>query len=255
MCELFGASAKIERNYSRWLIPFCSRSGETADNPDGWGLAYWKNKQASIEKSPEPGWQSARFIELAHKLNSRLVLAHVRKATHPVIPNLHNTHPFAHACCDREWVFAHNGMVPEISNWPCTTSVCHPDGETDSETAFCHLLANIAGEYDTADHSRWLAHLAEVAQSIAATGKFNFLLSDGRLLIAYGHNHLYYLDQENGGSPYALVSTEPLTDDDWCGFSAGELRVYRDGVLFANHVPLRIPGDADKISNMNRELK
>jgi predicted glutamine amidotransferase len=254
MCELFGASAATKRNFSRWLVPFRSRGGETADNPDGWGLAHWKDAQPSIEKYPEPGWQSARFLELAHNLNSKLVLAHVRKATHPLTLGLHNTHPFVHACCDREWVFAHNGMVPQIANWPCASSVCHPEGETDSETAFCHVLASIAGDYDTTDHSRWLARLSAVAEAIAATGKFNFLLSDNRFLIAYGHDHLYYLDHDDGQHRYALVSTEPLTDEDWCCFSAGELRVYRDGALFANHVPPRIFQDANKIADLSRVL-
>ena len=132
--------------------------------------------------------------------------------------------------------------------------MCHPEGETDSETAFCHVLASIAGDYDTTDHSRWLARLSAVAEAIAATGKFNFLLSDNRFLIAYGHDHLYYLDHDDGQHRYALVSTEPLTDEDWCCFSAGELRVYRDGALFANHVPPRIFQDANKIADLSRVL-
>lgn len=244
MCELFGASASSDRSFSRWLKQFRLRGGKNADNPDGWGVAYWNAGQPCIEKTPEPGWQSPRFLELAEQLHCRLVLAHVRRATNPPTTGLQNTHPFAHACCDREWVFAHNGMVPAIANWACPSSVCHPQGETDSETAFCHLLAGIAGEYGTADQQRWLARLVEVAKAIAATGKFNFLMSDGRLLIAYGHDRLHYLDRGDGQQAHALVSTEPLTGDDWQCFAPGELRVYCDGKLSANHIPPQLPSPA-----------
>jgi len=237
MCELFGASASAAMNFPRWLVPFRLRGGQAADNPDGWGLAYWQDVEARVEKSPEPGWQSSRFLDLAHHLHSSLVLAHVRKATLPRAPGMQNTHPFIHDCCDRKWIFAHNGMVPEIANWGCASPVCHPEGETDSETAFCHLLADIAGNYDAADHPGWLAHLAAAANTIAATGKFNFLLSDGRFLMAYGHDHLYYLQDEDGRQRYALISTEPLTHEDWHAFAPGELRVYFDGMLFARHAP------------------
>ncbi|MDP2812024.1 MAG: class II glutamine amidotransferase [Rhodocyclaceae bacterium] len=236
MCELFGASASAARGYSSWLLPFRARGGETADNPDGWGIASWANDQATIEKSPQPGWHSERFRELAESVNSRLLLAHVRKARHPPIPGLLNTHPFAHACCGREWVFAHNGMVPDVVEQPCTGAVCHPEGETDSELAFCHLLAGIVDAYDAADIDRWLGQLATRATAIASLGKFNFLLSDGSVLIAHGHDRLHYSERPAG---LALVATEPLDAGDWRAFAPGELRVYRDGILLASQLETR----------------
>jgi predicted glutamine amidotransferase len=80
---------------------------------------------------------------------SDLVLAHARKATHPAVPGPDNTHPFAHDCCGRECDFAHNGMVPDIVGGPCPFSTCRPDGQTDSEFAFCQLLAS---HYATSEH-------------------------------------------------------------------------------------------------------
>jgi glutamine amidotransferase len=234
MCELLGGSSRFPRSFSRWLAPFRQRGGHTANNPDGWGVAFWADGWAAIEKSPEPGWANRRFLALAERADSPLVIAHVRKARHPPVPGLLNTHPFSHACCGREWVFAHNGLVPVV---PGCASACHPGGETDSETAFCRLLAGIAGDYDAIDHGRWISRVAEVAAVIAASGKFNFLLSDGRVLIAYGHDRLHYLDGSPGGEALAVVSTEPITGDDWHAFAPQELRAYRDGILLARHIP------------------
>lgn len=239
MCELFGASSSTPSGFSRWLSAFRVRGGAAADNPDGWGVAYWKDGAPKIEKSPEPGWNSGSFLRVSENLISDLVIAHVRKARHPPILSLENTHPFVHWCCGRAWVFAHNGLVAEVFDQPQTESMCSPIGETDSEFAFCQLLAGIAGCYSQDDQSSWLHALNRLADAIATLGKFNFLLSDGRILIAYGHDRLHYLASAEDHGRRALIATEPLSDDAWLPFAARELRVYRDGALVVSHAPGR----------------
>jgi glutamine amidotransferase len=71
-------------------------------------------------------------------------------------------------------------------------------------------------------------------------GKFNFLLSDGSVLIAHGHDRLHHAKRPGG---LILVATEPLDDGEWLAFRPGELRVYRAGVLLAAHVA-ELPHDA-----------
>lgn len=236
MCELFGASSSTPRSLSRWLLPFRLRGGESADNPDGWGVAFWSGDHPNIEKSPEPGWSSTRFLQLSESLASHLVIAHVRKARHPPVPSLENTHPFVHACCGREWVFAHNGLISDVVESAPNPS-CHPVGETDSEHAFCQILAGIAGTYATDDHQPWLNALNRLADAISSRGKFNFLLSDGRTLMAYGHDRLHYLESSDGRGRYALIATEPLAGGQWHSFAPQELRVYQGGVLLARYSP------------------
>ena len=231
MCELFGATSARPVGLARWFVPFRARGGGLADNPDGWGLASWKSAVLRIEKAPEPGAASARFGRLARTLRSELLIAHVRKARLPPVPGMRNTHPFSHACCGREWVFAHNGLVPEVIDRYVPGALCKPQGETDSEHAFCHLLAAIAGCYDDAGNGNWMQRVADQAGAIAMHGKFNFLLSDGTLLAAYGHDRLHYLEKSGGRDALALVATEPLTTDAWRRFTKGELRIYRSGQL------------------------
>lgn len=239
MCELFGASSSIPRGLARWLTPFRARGGGAADNPDGWGIAYWLDGHPKIEKSPEPGWNNADFLHVAENLVSDLVIAHVRKARHPPILSLENTHPFVHLCCGRAWVFAHNGLVVEVFDQPLAESSCSPLGATDSEFAFCQLLAGIADSYSHDDQHRWLHALNRLADAMSTLGKFNFLLSDGRILIAYGHDRLHYLESSASYGRCALVATEPLSDAAWQPFATCELRVYQDGALVASHAPDR----------------
>ncbi|TRZ67412.1 MAG: hypothetical protein D4S02_05240 [Rhodocyclaceae bacterium] len=233
MCELFGYSGDREQGLSHWLAPFRWRGGGNADNPDGWGVAAWHGDAATLVKSAEPGFSSQRFARLSSELRTRLAIAHVRKARHPPVPGMLNTHPFIHACCNREWVFAHNGMVPEVIEWQTTGPLCQPTGETDSEYAFCHLLNEIAEGYENPLRMAWIDRLARLSEKISTLGKFNFLLSDGHELIAYGHDRLHQLDVHDKLGRKVIVATEPLTDDPWQPFSPGELRVYRDGGVIA----------------------
>ena len=242
MCELFGVSSNIPRELGRWLGAFRARGGATADNPDGWGVAYWLDGCPKIEKAPLPGWNSAAFQRVSEDLVSDLVIAHVRKARHPPILSLENTHPFVHQCCGRAWVFAHNGLVVDVFDQPVAEASCSPLGATDSEFAFCQLLAGIAGSYSENDQHSWLQALNRLADAISTLGKFNFLLSDGRILIAYGHDRLHYLESSEELGRFALVATEPLSDDAWVPFAAQELRVYQAGALVASRAPDRHKG-------------
>ncbi|MBI4807845.1 MAG: class II glutamine amidotransferase [Nitrosomonadales bacterium] len=243
MCELFGISSDYPVVISKELNEFRLRGGRAADNPDGWGLAWQEHGTFRIAKEPIPAHQSTLFAQLCSSTRSSLVIAHVRKASFPPDINMSNTHPFQRVCCGKEWVFAHNGMVPDIVDIELSSSnpVCCPTGRTDSEYAFCHLLGHIAQHFHglpSAAPSSWFENLALGSGLVASLGKFNFLMSDGEHLIAYGHDRLHYLERTGSGltdgTPLnsVLVATEPLEKNGkWTAFEAGELRVYRSGKL------------------------
>jgi len=237
MCELLGISSSRPANAQGLLHAFRRRGGETADNPDGWGIASLRGDRFMLHKEPLPAAYSHDFAEVAASVHTDILIGHVRKARLPRVNTLANTHPFLHTCCGREWVFAHNGLVPEAielanrdSHPPCT-----PAGETDSEHAFCHLLENISRHFHeppTAGVAPWLTALAALSELISVHGKFNFLISDGVHLIAYGHDRLHFRERRGDGDiDEAWIATEPLTTEAWQPFEPGELRIYRLGRL------------------------
>jgi len=238
MCQLFGWSSKAPRSgRSLPMAEFRARGGAAADNPDGWGVAWREGDVFQLVREPLPGHDSAQFERVIDTLQSDLIVAHVRKARFPPINTLNNTHPFVHDCCDRHWTFAHNGMVPDIVALEAANDgrVCRPEGQTDSESAFCHLMSRVTGHYPTPGvEADWLDVLGVVSEQIAGHGKFNFLLSDGEHLIAYGHDRLHFLESTGDEGDTVLIATEPLGDDaGWTPFEAGELRIYRAGALVA----------------------
>jgi glutamine amidotransferase len=80
--------------------------------------------------------------------------------------------------------------------------------------------------------------LAAESEMLTSFGKFNFLMSDGEHLIAYGHDRLHYTEQHDARQSIdrpqdrVTIATEPLdAADGWIAFEPGELRVYRSGRL------------------------
>ena len=258
MCELFGMSSSHPLSMARELNEFRLHGGEVADNPDGWGLASWESGAFRLSKEVIPGHQSELFAQLSCNTHSDLIIAHVRKASFPLVIDMSNTHPFQRVCCGKEWVFAHNGTVPDIVEMELSNEhqVCHPTGGTDSEYAFCHLLSRIAQHFHSvpaADTAAWFENLAVVSGLIASHGKFNFLMSDGEHLIAYGHDRLHYLEHtsadQSGGTPVnsVLVATEPLDNNQaWTSFQPGELRLFRSGKMIGHMMTqMIIPCDSE----------
>ena len=58
MCELLGISSSRPAKAQTLLHAFQKRGGETADNPDGWGLAYLHNGRFALHKEPLPAAHS-----------------------------------------------------------------------------------------------------------------------------------------------------------------------------------------------------
>lgn len=248
MCELFGLSSNQPVPPGELLCRFGARGGDTADNPDGWGLATLEDGVFRLTKEPIAAARSARFRQLCGQTHSALILGHVRKANPPTARVLANTHPFRRVCCGREWVFAHNGVIPDTTalGGPGATSLCALLGDTDSEHAFCVVLDNIAAAFSSSGAAQghgWLDALARAAEMLASHGRFNFLMSDGIHLIAYGHDRLHRLADARAAfrldtaAEMAVIATEPLTaDPGWLAFEPGELRVYRAGRQIAQFI-------------------
>jgi glutamine amidotransferase len=109
--------------------------------------------------------------------------------------NLENTRPFTRELGGRLHVFAHSGHldIDQLAKMPLGRY--RPIGETDSERAFCALLARLEplwfheglrdGNPPTLNERREV--LESFASDLRLMGIGNFLYSDGELLIAHSH--------------------------------------------------------------------
>lgn len=239
MCELFGMSSDRPISALTSLSLFGNRGGKPRTTPTVGGWPISKAMRSPSTKRPKRR-HAASFSKLAEQTHSQLIIAHVRRANPPTAHTLENTHPFMQTCCGRPWVFAHNGQVPEVvaAQGCCHPRHSHPGGETDSEHAFIYLFEEIAATFPTFQSASsetmdaWFETLMTRSTAIAAYGQFNFLMSDGEHLIAYGHDRLYSQQRMEGGVQSVLIASAPLpSDGPWEVFVPGELRVYRGGRL------------------------
>lgn len=240
MCELLGLSAEQKVSFTCSLNRFAAHGSSTGRNHDGWGVSAYEGSDTRMVKEPTAAASSewVRFIE-NHGVTSSIVIAHIRHASRGQ-PSYANTHPFCRELGGRVHTFAHNGTLPGVDRLALPADGFHPIGETDSEHAFCALLARLR-QYWTGprspDPDTRRAVVADFAAEIAELGPANFLYSDGELLFAHGHRR----QQEDGrvGPPgLHLIQREEIpADDSWLA-SGVDLGEHRDPVVLVASVPL-----------------
>jgi len=262
MCELMAMEFRgpISADFS--IKAF---SGRGEENADGWGLAWYPDQSLAIVKEPVR-WGASRYAAFLADhagLCSRIYLAHVRDKTRGG-PNTHaDTHPFSRERGGREYAFAHNGTLDDRV-WDLPIGPSRPVGATDSEHAFCHLLAELdarGGHLDAEPDWLWLhGRLA----GLNKLGKLNILLSDGVRVFCYhdlgGWKGLNYrrvrirdhesrhfgdadvaveLEADSANEGY-VVATRPLSESGWRPFRVGELIVFQGGAIqFTSHPEAR----------------
>jgi glutamine amidotransferase len=248
VCQLLGICANQEVDI-RFSFREWRHRGQ--NNPHGYGFAYWDAGELRIVKAASSLYdlKPADTDEMT-AARSRVFLAHVRLASVGSRDGT-NTHPFAAMAFGRPFAFAHNGTVRDVKTRPLRQR--RPEGQTDSEHAFLYLLEQLAG----AREDVFARRLKELADDVRGLGRFNFLMSDGESLWAYGDNSLHFIERKPpyGGElvrlvddGYAvglaevkepderavLIATQPLTNEaGWQRLNTGELLLVRDGIVRA----------------------
>ena len=147
MCEIFALSARLPATVDVSLQALASHGGGEGRNRDGWGIAEYLGRAVRVVKDAAPAASSpwVQFIA-SHRSHSRTVVAHIRHATRGRVA-YENTQPFVRELGGRAHVFAHNGDLRGIEDAGLPRGRFRPIGETDSELAFCGLLAGMEASW------------------------------------------------------------------------------------------------------------
>ncbi|MFK7815190.1 MAG: class II glutamine amidotransferase [Gammaproteobacteria bacterium] len=266
MCELFAISSNYPTSVTFSLAEFSKHGGLMGPHKDGWGIAFYADKDAQIIKEANSASDSEclKFVR-NHHIQSKYIISHIRKATQGEIA-VENTQPFSRELGGRMHVFAHNGDLYGITNdKKLKHSIAHPMGNTDSEYAFCSLmnLLNASWNANQAPSIQERIDLVAYFSSlIRAYGPANFIYSDSELLFAHGHKRTHN-DERNFRPPglhvlprtclidienkpiisgldiqptqieqkVILVASVPLSTESWQPLDEGELIVLKDGAI------------------------
>lgn len=253
MCQLLGMNCKRPASIGFSFEGFRARGGRTDEHTDGWGLAFYRNEQAQVFLDESPAAKS-HLAAAIHKtdLKSKTIIAHIRKATMGEV-KLSNCHPFQRQLWGQDWLFCHNGDLKGFK--PLLDDEFQPEGNTDSELAFCYLLQQLKrhlpyGVTSTPALFQWLNHFSE---TVAAFGTFNIILTNGEWLYSYCSTNLAYVERKFPFSRITLIdcdlsldlsdhhdredqviviATKPLTaNENWTLYRPGEARLFKDGEL------------------------
>jgi predicted glutamine amidotransferase len=262
MCQLLGMSCKKPTSIGFSFEGFRARGGLTDEHKDGWGIAFFNETSVEVFVDHEPAAES-KLAEQVHRadIKSKTILAHIRKATVGEV-KLSNCHPFQRNLWNSEWVFCHNGDLKNFN--PQLTGQFIPQGETDSELAFCYLLQQLEQELPegTADADDLFNVLDKLSREIASYGTFNIILSNGEWLYTYCSTSLAYVERKypfttvtlidkdlsldlsqhaTHDDKVILIATKPLTlNENWKIYAEHESRLFKDGELSLERSQLAI---------------
>ena len=262
MCELLALSTSHPASLTFSLHALAARGGLGSSTRDGWGVAFYQGDDVALFREPAAAGDSAlvRFLEM-HSPPTTLAVSHIRHATQGTV-RFANTQPFMRELGGRTHVFAHNGDLVGIAQCEALAlGTYRPVGQTDSEHAFCALMARLQTLWTGSEPPLWKTRLAVVsafAADLRALGPANFLYSDGDVLFAHGHRRkqagaaradppgLWALQrhcdecapgvqQASGvtitstGQTAILFASVPLSGEAWRALGEGELLAVRNG--------------------------
>jgi predicted glutamine amidotransferase len=255
VCELLGMECNVPTDIVFSFSGLALRGGAKGPHSDGWGLALYDGNAVRTFLEPTACAHSplATYVR-QNPIKTLLAIAHVRQKTRGQV-SLANTHPFVRELWGRTITFAHNGTIKNVRKLPLGRF--RPIGNTDSEYAFCTMLARLETLFPRYPRQRkelWRA-VADLGGELGSSGTFNFLLGDGEHLFARCATKLCYIIRKapfdkatladddltvdfaevtTPNDRVAIVATAPLTrNETWTVGTPGQLWVFRGGELRA----------------------
>jgi predicted glutamine amidotransferase len=251
MCQLLGMNCNVPTDICFSFEGLCERGGNTDKHEDGWGIAFFEGKACRTFLDTMPASESpiSQLVK-EYPIKSLNTIAHIRKASIGDV-NLSNTHPFQREAWGLNWIFAHNGDLWNYN--PVITGKFQPIGTCDSERAFCVIMNALTEKYPECPPPLDVLYqeIIELSEPIAAYGTFNFLLSNGQVLVARCSTDLCYIVRKapfttahlmdkdivvdfkavtTEDDQVAVIATQPLTDnEEWTQFEKGQVLVFKNG--------------------------
>jgi glutamine amidotransferase len=193
--------------YRQAWAPRMQRHGTV--NADGFGIGWYASGDPvpARYRRAVPIWGDPSLPDLARVTRSSAVLAAVRDATVGTALGEAAAAPFASG----SWLFSHNGL---LAGWPASAAglarvepLLALEAMTDSAFLWLLILERLQAR---APADVALAATIDAAEAAGGTGRFNFLLTDGRTIVATtAGDTLWYRRADDG----VTVASEPCDDE------------------------------------------
>ena len=223
----------------------------TRINADGFGVGWYvpESPQPAVFKDTSPVWNNRNLGEIADKIFSSSIAAHVRSAKSFDPVTRENCHPFRRG----NLLWMHNGDIPGRARLTRQVGIEASDellamirGNTDTEAALTLFLARLERPFDNPPLEDLAGAMEQTIRQIAGWHRdardpdpleLNFCLLTGQAIVATRFAiserpspSLYWCSDALGDDhPSVLVASEPLFErGDWHEVSNGEMLLVSD---------------------------
>lgn len=226
MCDIFALSAGHNYTAQEYLPIFAEKAKE---NMNGWGIGFFRDGQAFVEKSSEQVYMGDQvhegFQRLARVIDSRIIISHI---SCPLSGGQHSAHnnPFTLPFLDHIWLFVHVGREQEIDGYQ---TVNEPRLEADVNAAriFEYLRDQLVSHTENHPYASLYAALRECILELLSDypGLYTFFLANESVLFGFSNFRRLLLlkKSENLGDILLITSVgERLSPEEWLTIEADE---------------------------------
>jgi glutamine amidotransferase len=176
-------------------------------NADGFGIGWYADGDPVPARYRRgiPIWGDPSLPGIARVTRSSAVLAAVRSATPGTAQGETAAAPFA----ADTWLFSHNGVLEKWQEFQAPGGVRYADLEALTDSALLWALVLGRLRTGTAADIALSATIADV-EAAGGRGRFNFLLTDGRSIVATAAGDTLWYRSAAGG---VTVASEPSDDE------------------------------------------
>ena len=219
MCDIFAISAGFNYTPQKYLPIFAVKGSR---NMNGWGIGFFRDDQAFVEKSDEQVFSHPRvhesFQRLARVIDSRIIISHLNC---PKSGGRHSTHshPFMLSFLGHNWLFAQVGVVEDIKAYRTDGLVCL---EADVYTAriFEFLRDHIILLHDQNPYISLYAAIRVSIQKLLSDypGYYTFFLANESVLFAFcNFRQLMLLKESEAMGEILLVTSidKGISQKEW----------------------------------------
>ncbi len=226
MCDIFALSAGYNYSAKDYLPVFAKKAKQ---NMNGWGIGFFRNGSALVEKSSEQvmiGDQVHEgFQRLARVIDSRIIISHI---SCPLSGGSHSAHnnPFTLSFLDHTWLFVNVGKDQDIDQYQ---TVYKPRLEPEVSTAriFEYLRDHLLDRIKSYPYGSLYAALRDVIRELLSDypGFYTFFLANESVLFGFSNFRRLLLMKKAESIGDILIITsvkERLSPGEWVPVKPGK---------------------------------
>lgn len=219
MCDIFALSAGHNYSAKEYLPVFAKKAKQ---NMNGWGIGFYRNGSAFVEKSSEQVFVGDQvhesFQRLARVIDSRIIISHI---SCPLSGGRHSAHnnPFSLTFLDHTWLFVNVGKDQDIDHYE---TVKEPRIEAEAKAAriFEYLRDELVKRVENYPYGSLYGTLRDIIRQLLADypGLYMFFLANESVLFGFSNFRRFLLLKKSETIGDILVVTsvgERLSSGEW----------------------------------------